>query len=714
MSFLGFTGLVNFITSTILGSVILFKKPRTNLRNSYFLVNVSVAIFSFGYFMWQFSSDIETATLWFKVLTSGIILINVIFLQFVFQYVGIARKKRFELAFYYFLSLVFIILNINSQLFSIMEPRFGLGYWPVPTFYFNLYLLFWVWQCLYGFSWFLVGFKGSKGFEREQRKYLILGAAVAFFGGASNWPMWYGINSPPYMNILISLYVIIVAYAIIKYRFMDIKVVLTRAGIFLIVYTVILGLPLYIGYKTDYSFNSFLLLFGFATSGPIIYQYLQKKAEDMLLSKQRSYQNMFLQAAREFLREKDLNKIIKIIVYGVINNIDVNYAAFFLVDKENGFFKLKFAKGDHNFPDNFTLSEDDSLIEQLQQKKRVLLYNELPDYFNQFSDTPAQLIIPSFIDDKLLAFLIMGEKNDKSFYTVDDISTFEIISHQAALAIENCLYYNEKEKVQERLFQTEKSAFIGGMAEGVAHQINNRLNYFSLAATELNHSISKFNEKSPESIKQNNLLDETFSTIEEISKELIDNVKRTNGVIKGVLNFANLTRKDDNTSEIFFDEIINAAIDLAQVKHEIDEFPIEIEVDSTNIIYGKMTQFLESLFNILDNSYEAIEEKKMFRLNDEEREKFQPLIKIKLTQKENMSIIEISDNGIGIKDEDKRKIFAPYYTTKSSFKASTGSGIGLYEISRFIQENHKGRIWFESEYMEGTSFFIEIPRKLPD
>jgi signal transduction histidine kinase len=92
---------------------------------------------------------------------------------------------------------------------------------------------------------------------------------------------------------------------------------------------------------------------------------------------------------------------------------------------------------------------------------------------------------------------------------------------------------------------------------------------------------------------------------------------------------------------------------------------------------------------------------------EDETESLKPIIKLRLSKNKKFSIIEISDNGIGIKDENKQKIFAPFFTTKSSQKS--GTGIGLYVVKRIIEENHKGKISFQSKYMVGTRFIIEIP-----
>jgi signal transduction histidine kinase len=96
-------------------------------------------------------------------------------------------------------------------------------------------------------------------------------------------------------------------------------------------------------------------------------------------------------------------------------------------------------------------------------------------------------------------------------------------------------------------------------------------------------------------------------------------------------------------------------------------------------------------------------------LSEKEKAKYQPFIKINLDKKTDSYFIKISDNGVGVKGEDMQRIFAPFFTTKSS--AISGTGIGMYVVKRMIEENHDGKIWFESEYMKGTEFYIELPVK---
>ena len=322
-----------------------------------------------------------------------------------------------------------------------------------------------------------------------------------------------------------------------------------------------------------------------------------------------------------------------------------------------------------------------------------------------------QLLVPSFSEDRLLGFLVLGEKLNRFIYTDDDIRTFDILSQQTALAIENCMISEERKQTQERLFHTEKLAFIGGMAEGLAHQMRNRLNQFSVATRQMQLELDGFTGENRALIDGNPTLGEMFGSLNEIGDSMIDNVKRTNSVIQGVLNFTLSKDKDSYFSELSFREIVDGAIDLVKIKQGIEDFPVTVDADPDVTVYGIMTQVMEALYNIIDNCYEAIEEKSNTLKTPEERRGYTPRITVRLKRFPDVSLIEIADNGIGISEEDRKKIFAPYFTTKSSYKSQPGSGIGLYVVHRMIDENHGGKVWFQSEFGKGTTFFIRLPHK---
>ncbi len=473
-------------------------------------------------------------------------------------------------------------------------------------------------------------------------------------------------------------------------------------------------MPFWIGYhiRNDIKlwFIPISFMFILATPGPLIYRYFQKKAEDLLLAKQKFYQKTLIEASKGIVKEHNLDNLIKFITDIIKYTVDIEFVGIFLKDKDGENYSLKKIRGYKNFPRNFVLSKNHPLIKMIQKRKKSLIYSDIEPILKKALNKPIHSIVPLFMDNNLLGFLVLGEKLDRTFYTEDDINVFDILSRQAVLAIDHCIFMEEFSKKQEKVFQAEKLASIGGMADGIAHQMKNRLNFFSIASGEIKSETSSFIEKHPELIEKNQDLRLYFNYISKIGDSVINNVRKANGIIEGILSFAKTEEKGAFFSLFSLREIIDTSLGLLLVKHRIGSgFPLKVEINSSDLIYGVKSQLLECIYNILDNCYEAIKEKIEFHLTDDEKKVFTPCIKLKLIQREKSFHIDISDNGIGVKEEDKHKIFAPFFTTKPS--AKSGTGIGLYIVKRIIEENHHGRISFKSNYMKGIKFFIEIPKK---
>ena len=115
LTFLGFSGLLNAVFCTAVGLFVYFKKPQDSKNQIYCLFDLSIAFYSFGYFMWQGSSDPADALLWFKFLVVGIILINATFIHFVFTLLSEVRQKILLLLLNYTISGIFIFGNISGS-----------------------------------------------------------------------------------------------------------------------------------------------------------------------------------------------------------------------------------------------------------------------------------------------------------------------------------------------------------------------------------------------------------------------------------------------------------------------------------------------------------------------------------------------------------------------------------------------------------------------
>jgi hypothetical protein len=340
---------------------------------------------------------------------------------------------------------------------------------------------------------------------------------------------------------------------------------------------------------------------------------------------------------------------------------------------------------------------------------------ELPDNIREeisaVLKTSFALIVPIALYNKILGFLVLGEKNDHTMYSLDDINVFKILSRQAALAIQNCLFWEEFKQTETKIFAMEKLASIGGMAEGIIHQMKNHLNNFYVASLGIDCDVKEFIRKQGALAEQENFK-KIFDEIVNTTSYLIENVKKSDQMINAIFDFSSLDKKESYFTDFSLNDLTAMVVDTLKIKHKIPEFPLELLLDrGKDTIFGVKPQIMEIIYNLLDNAYESIKEKKQLYLTSKESKAFRFKISLMLTHGQTSSRIAISDNGMGIKPEDQDKIFKPFFSTKTSLPivTKTSTGIGVYVVKRMIEENHHGKIWFNSVYTQGATFYVELP-----
>jgi len=244
MSFLAFTGLSNFLTSAAMAVIVYRKCPRRDLARSNALLNGVISFWSFFYFIWQCAKSASSAELPFQLLMLGGIWINQSFLHFTFVFLGMTPSRRVLLRLCAIINVFFSWFIFSGQMFSGFEPRFGYGFWPLYGTAFVPYLVFWHLELFYAFFSLVKSVSRFQGLERQQIRYLITAFAIGYFGGIFNWPLWFGINIPPYANILITVYVSTVAYAIVKHQLMNINFIIRKTMIYSLVTAMLTGVYL--------------------------------------------------------------------------------------------------------------------------------------------------------------------------------------------------------------------------------------------------------------------------------------------------------------------------------------------------------------------------------------------------------------------------------------------------------------------------------------
>lgn len=706
----------------ILGVIVLIKNKTRDLNKIFFLLSFFTSLWLFSYFLAYKSTDIGTAYFWFKMGYTGIPFIGVSGFYYTVSFLRIEKMKKCTIFLYLGAILVGALIWGTHWIIDDLE-NFSWGHYPSAGKYHPIFLIFFVGLVSVACSLLMVSlFNVNKFYDNLQRtqiKYLLL--AFSIYSSASiDFLPNYGVAVYPFGYIFVLVYMILISHTIIKYRLMDISIVMTRTGIFVLVYSFVLGIPFNIAFglqaflkdvfKEEWWIFPLVVSTVLATIGPYIYIYIQRKAEDKLLQEQRQYQATLRQASLGMGQIKDLKRLLNLIVHVVTRAVKIENCKIFLRHEDSKRFVLKAVKGEkNNIDEKNHLGFDSLLVNYFNQVKEPIVYEEikqrrrdiggegLKEIETILEKIDAALVVPSFIEQKLIAIISLGKKRSGKLYSHDDLAVFAILANQSALAIENAQFYEDMKRTHVQLLKAEKMATVGTMADGLSHQINNRLHAMGFIAGDLIDTIrhGKQNGHSP---RTKELLEEIENGLERIQQ----NVKHGGEIVGGLLRY---TRKGEKGfAPVELSQLLKSALEMAQFKIKVNMLDIEKHFDdSIPKIKGNFTQLQEVFFNLIDNAYDAM----MQRKEELQENGYKPHLDIYAREVNAKIEIIIQDNGMGVKESDMHKLFTPFFTTKATSKK--GTGLGLYVIRQIIEDNHGGKVNFSSKFKIGSETQIILP-----
>jgi len=715
------SGLALSLICTFLVFVIL-RSARSKLHYVWALFNISVAMWGLGSFFMRKEVDPHVALFWIRFAHVGVIFLAVFFFHVVYLVCRISNRRLLLFVYYqaiFFAIMVWSNVFISSKNIEIIYNSFY--YDKAHGFFYPAFFSIWLGLMLYGHIKLFTTYLRVAGFKKTQILYFLFAMIVGFSGGLTNFFPVFNISIYPIGNFTISLYCLIITYATLRYRLMDISIAITRTGIFVAVYSLVLGIPFALAFGWQKTLEGLLgnswwmvpLVTStiLATAGPFIYLFIQKRAEARLFQEQARYQTTLRQASLGMGRIKDLKRLVTLIVHIVTRTVRVDHTIIYIKDRRTKNFLLGAVRSRQvRFSPQEAILQDSPLVHELNIRKIPIVYDEIQQQTKDFGDMhlarveadlkalDAALVVPSFIDDEVVGIIILGKKASGRPYSTDDITVFSILANQAALAIENAQFYDEMKQTHEQLFKAEKMATIGTMADGLSHQINNRLHALGFIAGDALDTV-----RLKKDVPMTSDIKEVMVDIEHALVRIQENVTQGGEIVQGLLKY---TRKgEEGFAEVELERLVNAALEMTQfkIKHGEMKFAREYKADLPKI-KGNFTQLQEVFFNLIDNAYDAMMQKK----HEIKDKTYEPMIRVFATHPKSGTIeIIVEDNGIGIKDEEKEKLFTPFFTTKLSSKK--GTGLGLYVIRKLIEENHGGKVSYVSRYMQGTRVYITLP-----
>jgi two-component system, NtrC family, sensor kinase len=278
-----------------------------------------------------------------------------------------------------------------------------------------------------------------------------------------------------------------------------------------------------------------------------------------------------------------------------------------------------------------------------------------------------------------------------------------LLLHQQKKEIEATL--NKLKATQTQLIQSEKMASLGELTAGIAHEIQNPLNFINNFSEVNKDLLVEINEE----IDKKN-----FDEVKLLAKDVIDNEekinhhgKRADAIVKGMLQHSRSSNGQKEPTDInaLADEYLRLAYHGLRARDKSFNASIQNDFDKNIVRINIIPQDMGRVFlNLITNAFYAVNEKTL-QAKASGDITYEPTVWISTKKLSDQVLISVKDNGNGIPEKALDKIFQPFFTTKPS---GQGTGLGL-SLSYDIVKAHGGEITVETKEKDGAEFIIKLP-----
>ncbi|EPJ43936.1 MAG: hypothetical protein OFPII_38720 [Osedax symbiont Rs1] len=294
----------------------------------------------------------------------------------------------------------------------------------------------------------------------------------------------------------------------------------------------------------------------------------------------------------------------------------------------------------------------------------------------------------------------------------EDISIYPLITGNESGAVIRLDDVTEQVLISEMMIQTEKMLSVGGLAAGMAHEINNPLAGMMQTARVMVNRLT--NDNISANVKEAEKLGLKISSIDaymqqrgilEMLNNIVESGKRVAIIVENMLDFSR--QSEAVASEQSIAHLLDKAVELSLTDHNLKnnyEFKniriVKKYQSNVPLIVCEGGKIQQVFLNILRNAAQAMQEAAV--------DSPKLVLTITFNKEQQQAMIEIEDNGPGIEEETKRRVFEPFFTTK---KEGLGTGLGLSVSYFIITENHGGKLTVDSLLGKSTKFTICLSKQ---
>ena len=696
---------IAFVGNIFLSLFTLFKNPKSSTNRLFFLFALTLSVYLVFNYQINLQVTDEGTLFWVKlVMTTALFIV----LFFYLLATTFPKSKLQMTSWTFWYAIIFTLSLVPFSLLNyifVSTKAFGKGGVPGPAMPF--FLIHSITLLGGGFLTLLKKYKKVSGIEKIQLK-LFLYSTILMFASILTTNLFFVLifKTAAFINLL-PLYTLIfvgfISYAIVKHRFLDINLLVTRTVSYAILVVVIAGiysLAIYIlgqfFFKLNLTSTEFIILTTLSILTAISFFPLRRRVEkytDRFLFKDRYDTNEVLgnlsRIMASTLRLEDLSHGM---LGELIHQARITRAAFILLEDDS----ITDFKSE-GFKSPPTLDEED--IRSLSKSRHALVFDELEEGVEKqlLRKLEFSVVVHLRTEGEQVGLLAVGEKLSGDIYLEQDLKLFEILAPEAAIAIQNAKAYEEIRRFNITLQEEVDRATSDLKSANEKLQELDKLKdeFVSLASHELRTPMTAIKGS------LSTILDGYVGEVSGEAREFLTAAFNENDrLIRLVNNLLNISRIEAGrftftTTKVDMDKLNS------DVVHNLEMAAKEKGITLTYQKDGPLPPVLadedkvkEVIINLIGNAIKFTHKGG---------------VTVATVQKDGKIITSVTDTGSGIAKEDQDLLFKKFSQIHGSYAKQTGgTGLGLY-ISKQIIEGLKGTIWLESTLGKGSTFFFSLP-----
>lgn len=689
-----------------IGIFIFLQNRRSRVNFSFCLIGICGFFWFLGIFA-TYSARTPEIALWaYRALTfSGVAMIAPCVYYFSATWLNLFHKQRPAVYMSLFLGAAFYITGLYSPLSFSGVRQYYWGFYPIygPI---NCFFMGFFFIVLAGafYNFFNALFKEPPGVRKTQIGLITTGFLVSFTASVDYLPKLTYYPVYPLGFLTVFFWILVVAYAIIRYKAMDIETVIHKTLMWLL--TSLLAIVPFAAFiywtqrfrDPSSAWGSTIYYLAVAITFYFYFRSIQPRLDHLFQRRRANLIMLFTDFSKELVHLKNLRDLLQSFARMLRRRLYVRRLSVYLLDEKKNEFVPAIAKGLRNlkpFPGvhpflSWMEKKGNVVVEDLvlADPEIEVFKRTVEDYFRA---TQAMVAVPFVLGGKLIGIANLGRKANLRKYGFAEIQFLAQLKTAMTFAFSNSMRYEdiralseelqrwnvelekrvkdrtlELERTQEQLIQAEKLATLGTLAGGVAHEINN-----PLTAVLTNAQILKMTAAGDAK--------ESLDLIEE-------GAKRCQTIVQKLMKYARKTAEEAPHKPVDLNEVVKGTCALLGFQFLQENIRIETKLEKIPTIFGIANELEQVLTNLLVNARDAIQAAKV---------KGEILIETRVA--DGGVELLVTDNGIGISRENQKKIFDPFFTTKD---VGAGTGLGL-AISLGILKRHHATFTVDSPLKHG-------------